>query len=157
MRIVVDTREQFPFVFSAYPGVELVAGTLNCGDCSLPGLEDRIAIERKSLADFIGSISSGRERFENELRRAANHQCFKIVVEGASYEDVCAGGYGSKMSSYAVVQTIRAWEMRYRCPIKFYRTRAGAEAEVYESLRLYLEHESRRAKSVLKLLKKEAA
>lgn len=156
MRILVDTREQFPFGFTGLP-VELVSGTLNCGDYSLPGLEDRIAIERKSLPDFLGSISSGRARFENELRRAAHHECFKIVVEGASYEDVCDGRYSSRMRPYAVVQTIRSWEMRHRCPIKFYRTRAGAEAEVYESLRLYLGHESRRAKRVLKLMGEVAA
>ena len=59
--IIIDTREQRPWVFPAYAAVRV--GTLKQGDYALEG-DDRYAIERKSLEDFIGTIFSGWERFK---------------------------------------------------------------------------------------------
>ncbi len=73
MKIVRDSREQSPFHFedARFDGVEVIEGTLTTGDYSIAGLESRVAVERKSLADFIGSISTGRERFEREVDQGA--------------------------------------------------------------------------------------
>lgn len=65
MKIIVDTREQAPFTFAheRYQ-VELETGALALGDYSLAGLSDRVAVERKSLADLVqfsvlaGSVSA---------------------------------------------------------------------------------------------------
>ena len=59
--IIIDTREQRPWVFPAYVAVRV--DTLKQGDYALEG-DDRYAIERKSLEDFIGTIFSGWERFK---------------------------------------------------------------------------------------------
>ena len=53
--IVIDSREQKPFRFS--PGIETVTAALKAADYSLLGLEDDVAIERKSLSDLLGSIT----------------------------------------------------------------------------------------------------
>jgi ERCC4-type nuclease len=47
MKILIDTREQIPFNFSRY-GVQTETDALPVGDYSIPGFEDRVAIERKS-------------------------------------------------------------------------------------------------------------
>jgi ERCC4-type nuclease len=65
MRILIDTREQAPLDFSRWPGVTVEVGTLNAGDYSLRGLEDRFALERKSISDLVGSVTTGRERLNS--------------------------------------------------------------------------------------------
>ena len=54
MLIVVDTREQTPFEFR-HEKYETTTkqGTLSVGDYSLAGLEDKVAVERKSLPDLV--------------------------------------------------------------------------------------------------------
>lgn len=137
MKIIVDTREQAPYEFSSY-GVEVVPGTLPTGDYSLPRFEDVIAVERKSLPDFIGSISSGRERFEREMRRAMILRHFKVVVE-ATMEQICTGDYLSKMNPKAVRNTVISWQQRFGVHFCFCATRAGAEYETFHTLRLFHE------------------
>lgn len=59
MRIVIDSREQAPFLFEGY-GAEVGPGALAAGDYSLCGLESLVAVERKSLADL--TMRLGREQ-----------------------------------------------------------------------------------------------
>ena len=63
--IVIDTREQAPWTFNKGLVVERFGaafptevGTLDTGDYSVRGLEDRVRIERKSLDDFVRSVMS---------------------------------------------------------------------------------------------------
>lgn len=88
--ILVDTREQLPWSFGApdKPAIVEVRG-LKLGDYSLEGLVEWVAIERKSLADFCGSISSGRERFFTELESMQRESiAIRAVVVEASALDV---------------------------------------------------------------------
>lgn len=82
LRIIIDTREQTPWGF---PDDEVIAvrGTLTAGDYALDK-DDRFAIERKSLDDFLGTISTGWERFNRELERmdAARFVAKVVIVEG---------------------------------------------------------------------------
>ncbi len=82
MKIVVDTREQTPWAFPC-DLAESVRGTLTEGDYALEG-DDGFAIERKSLSDFLGTISTGWERFKRELNRmdAKGFPTKVIIVEG---------------------------------------------------------------------------
>jgi hypothetical protein len=91
VKIIIDTREQAPFEVTRFPNVETERGTLATGDYSLPGFEDCVAIERKSLDDLIACLQgSNRERFERELQRARHYNLFAVVVE-ASLDDVRSG------------------------------------------------------------------
>ena len=81
MKIIRDTREQAPFTFDGYD-CEVQAGRLTTGDYSLAGIEDRCAVERKSLDDLLGCLTGeGRVRFERELARADVLDSFAVVVE----------------------------------------------------------------------------
>jgi ERCC4-type nuclease len=87
---LVDSREQMPlFLFENHPnwfcGEQLVA--LKAGDYSVEGMEDILALERKSMADAIGSTMAGRERFIRSCARLGKFRWKAILIE-ASYEDM---------------------------------------------------------------------
>lgn len=150
MIILVDTREQRPFAFADNPrfeGVIAKPATLTVGDYSLPGLEDKIAVERKELGDLIQCLGFERERFERELARARGLDAFMVVVE-ASYVDIAHGNYRSRFNPHAALQSIAAFMCRYRCPFLLAGTRAGAEYATYSFLRQYLKDAARRYKLI---------
>ena len=66
MRILVDKQEKTPFSFP--DGIETRRAHLVNGDYALEG-DGSFSIERKSLSDFLGTISSGWEQFEHEMYR----------------------------------------------------------------------------------------
>jgi ERCC4-type nuclease len=83
MKILIDTREQMPFIFNGYE-VDSESATLPVGDYSLPGFEDRVSIERKSLNDLLGCLmNSNRDRFERELAKGRHYDLFCVVIEAA--------------------------------------------------------------------------
>lgn len=57
--IIIDNREKTPLTFEHFPSR---CGTLQSGDYSLAGHEGRFTVERKSVADLIGSLTAGREK-----------------------------------------------------------------------------------------------
>ena len=74
---VIDTREQLPLELP----LRSITGTLPTGDYSVSGFEDLICVERKSLPDLIGCMTSGRTRFEKELQRMKAYDARCVVVE----------------------------------------------------------------------------
>src|SRR4030042_1436470 len=105
MKILIDTREQMPFSFKGYE-VEPEPATLPCGDYSLPGFQDRVAVERKELNDLIGCLmDDNRARFERELARARHYDLFAVVVE-APLSAVSQGRYRSEMKAQAALPRI---------------------------------------------------
>lgn len=82
--IVIDTNEQLPYTFQeqvARGEVGIVQASLYTGDYSLVGFENRVSVERKSLGDAFGTIGGGRDRFDDEMDRAAAFEYFAIVIE----------------------------------------------------------------------------
>lgn len=75
---IIDTREKLPLNLSP---LQMVRGTLTTGDYSAKGLEDVIAIERKSLADLVQCVGRERERFEKEVQRLLAYPVRALVVE----------------------------------------------------------------------------
>lgn len=149
MKIIIDTREQTPFGFSTFE-CEAQAGTLTTGDYSLAGLEDRVAVERKSLDDLMGClVGDGRDRFERELARARGLDAFAVVVE-ASFQDMAEGRYRSRMKPHAALQSVLAFQVRHGCPFIWASTRAGAEYAAFHFLRHYLREAQERLKAVVK-------
>jgi DNA excision repair protein ERCC-4 len=153
MRILVDTREHSPFSFRGYE-VRPEPATLPTGDYSLPGFEDRAAIERKSLDDLISCLmGNNRERFERELTRGRRYELFAIVVE-AALSDVSRGNYKSEMKPHAAMQSIIAFQVRYGVPFLWCENRAGAEYYTYWLLSKYLREIEERYRLAMKNTKK---
>ena len=81
MRILIDSREQAPFIFASYE-VKPEVAALPIGDYSLPGFTDKVAIERKELNDLISCLMNGnRDRFERELAKTRHFDLFAVVVQ----------------------------------------------------------------------------
>jgi len=79
--IISDTREQLPWLFPENLVINC-RGTLKTGDYALQGDEEHFAIERKALGDFLGTISTGWERFLREIGRMDKFVCKVIIIEG---------------------------------------------------------------------------
>ncbi len=147
MKIVIDSREQSPFTFGGYD-CELVRGALATGDYSLACLEHQTAIERKSLDDLLGCLTSGRERFTRELERARGMSAFAVVVE-ADWLDLVEGRYRSRMAPAAAVASVLSMSMKNRVSFHFCGSREQAEAVTYHLLRLYLQSAEKRLRAIV--------
>lgn len=117
--IIVDTREQLPYSFD---GMGIVVPTvvhgLPSGDYSIQGMEELIAIERKSLDDLYGSVTWGRRRFETEIGRLDELPGFAAVVIEADWRDIVSPlehrpGWINQTDPKSVVGTINSWSIRY--------------------------------------------
>ena len=111
MIILIDTREQKPFIFPK--GITTWKTGLTTGDYSVKGGEGRngICIERKSINDLFVTYTSNRERFNEELARM-KELSFKAVIVEASYSRVCKGiewcfAQGDLIASYFVADCMK--------------------------------------------------
>lgn len=115
--IVVDTREQEAYSFDL-ERVAVVRRALPAGDYSLEGLEDRVAVERKTLDDFVATVIRGRKRFHRELLRLREYEAACIVVE-ASLVDVLAGHYRAGVHPNAVLGAVVSIVIDHGIPVFF--------------------------------------
>ncbi|MDR1922240.1 MAG: hypothetical protein LBS31_10945 [Candidatus Adiutrix sp.] len=150
MMIVIDSREQNPFTFAEREDVETIVGTLQTGDYSLQGLEDRIALERKSLNDLTSClIGANRERFERELCRGRGLEFFAVVVE-ASFGELASKQYWGGLNPHAAAQSVIAFQIRHQVNFIWAGSRRSAEYFVYWTLSKFLREAETRYKTILK-------
>ena len=150
MTILVDSREQKPFFFEHERyDVQIQPGALTVGDYSLAGLQDKVAVERKSLPDLVGCLGRERERFERELQRGAALDAFAVVVE-AAWADLAGGNFRSQLNPHAACQSVLAFMSRYRTPFLFAGSRPAAEYATWGFLRQFLEGARKRWASIVK-------
>ena len=147
MKIVIDNREQTPLDFKPYD-CTVERGSLSTGDYSLAGLQDIVAIERKSLPDLVACLmGEQRERFERELARGRGLECFAIIVE-AAMQDVRNHAYRSKMKPHAVLQSVLAFQVRYRVPFVWAGSPEGAAYATFWTLAKFLREQELRLKAI---------
>ena len=120
--VVVDNREQKPYHFPQFE-----VKTLATGDYSIVGLEDRIAIERKSGPDAYASLGKGRARFERELERLAQFDYAAIVIE-SSLKGFLQPPAFSRLYPKAAVNSLIAWSIKYGVHVFFADDRRHANA-----------------------------
>lgn len=81
--IIIDTREKTPLEFQH---LNAVRGTLTTGDYSIKGFTNSFMVERKSMADLVGSLTQGRERFFRELERMRGAKFARLLIIGTKGE-----------------------------------------------------------------------
>ena len=128
LRIVVDSRERQPWLFRAFPSVMTVRATLDAGDYKAEG--SAFVVERKTGADFLSSISWGRERFERELARMQAAGGGVIVVEADLHELLhgAANRGGARVHPNAILGSVASFLVRFGVPVLFASNRDDAEA-----------------------------
>lgn len=132
-RIVQDTREQTPWRFDTYvdpygkkhPEIPSVVRKLDQGDYAVEGLEHVACLERKTLSDFIGSLTFGRRRFEDEMERLVGYERAAIVVE-AEFTDVFEGLYRSAAKPVSLIGSVAAIDVRWGVVTHFVGNRGNA-------------------------------
>lgn len=123
VQILIDSREQIPYSFGDMP---TVSATLDQGDYSVAGLADRLAIERKSLSDFVSCIGPERDRFKRELVRLRGLEHRAVVIE-TTLGEIEQHQYRSKTTPQSVVGSILSWQMTYGVPFVLAGDRARGE------------------------------
>ena len=122
--ILTDTREQEPYSFDPrLAATERRA--LPAGDYSVAGLEGVVAVERKSLDDFVSTVIHSRERFRNELRKLESYRAACVVVE-AGVVDVLLHRYRGEAHPNAVLGNALSVILDYRIPVFFCSNRQAA-------------------------------
>ena len=132
--IVVDTRESLPLGF---PGSTRKA--LATGDYSVVGMEERVAIERKTLGDFYTCVGRERARFQRELERLAAMVYPAVVIE-ASLSDVLHGHEFSRVHPTSAIGSILGWSVKHRLPFFLAENRRRCRSMVYHLLRHFWRH-----------------
>lgn len=115
--VVIDTREQEPYGFDP-DRVAPVRRALPAGDYSLVGHETRVAVERKTLEDFVTTVIRHRRRFARELAKLAGYDLGCVVVE-ATLEDVAAHRYRSGAHPHAVFGATLSMVVDHGVPVFF--------------------------------------
>jgi DNA excision repair protein ERCC-4 len=124
LAIVVDTREQEPYAFES-PRVTSVRMALPAGDYSIAGLETVVAVERKTLDDFVSTVIWSRERFRRELERLGTYAAACVVVE-ADLRDVLTGNYWSEAHPSSVLGAVLSIIVDSGVPVFFCSDRHAA-------------------------------
>jgi ERCC4-type nuclease len=142
--IIIDTREKIPYEFQSSPSIR---GKLDAGDYSISGHEGKIAVERKSLSDFVNTIIHCKDRFRGELKLLAAMDRSCIVVEGdlSSVVDGTFAGNASPSSIFGIAISII---IDMNVPIFFCSDRAAAREFVERYLGRWWRNEMMREKVV---------
>ena len=112
--ILIDSREQEGYMFS----VPSARRKLDAGDYSIEGFEGRIAVERKSMADFVNTVIRGRKRFHKELIKLATYEAACVVVE-CSFRDLIEGQYRSDAHPKALIGSVMSIIVDFGVPVYF--------------------------------------
>lgn len=115
--VVIDTREQEPYSFDSRLAAA-VRRALPAGDYSVEGLEERVAVERKTLDDFVSTVIHSRSRFREELRKLGGYRAACVVVE-AGLLDVLQQRYRGEAHPNAVLGSALSIILDFGVPVFF--------------------------------------
>lgn len=124
LTLILDTREQDGLDFSKFRDVDVVRQGLKTGDYSIQGYEDTICFERKSVADLVGTLIGGHERFLREMDRMKDFKIKYILVEqsaGAVYRYCSKLGWEYKFDT--IMQSLLAYAYHYQVRVRFCKDR----------------------------------
>ena len=132
LMVVVDTREQTPWAFDPQT-VEVISKALPAADYSLVGLEDRVALERKSLSDLVNTVIRDWIRFRKELYRLSGYDVAAIVVE-ANLEQIVQHEYESEANPLSVIGRVHGIFLDHGIPVFFWGNHQLAAAMAHRFL-----------------------
>lgn len=172
LKILIDTREQYPFSFSGFRtdaaqgGGPMIVQTErrslgnSAGDYSAEGLVDYAHVERKSREDAWGTVlgwGERREQFQATLQFLAEIPAGLVVVEctmGDALKNMPARGAKSQTTNRKIFfRQIMAWIADYGVPWLLLDDRSLAEHATYR----HLEREWRKQQQEAKRAAVEAA
>jgi len=130
--IIADSREQLPYAFESRWAVT-IRRALPAGDYSVEGWETSVAVERKTLEDFVHSVIRDRKRFKKELAKLSEYPHSCVVVE-ASLTDVLLVRYPSGAHPNSVFGAVVSIIIDHGIPVYFCGDRQAARKFTQEYL-----------------------
>lgn len=131
MKIITDSREKLPYWKDNVQN-------LSVGDYTTEKLKGKMHIERKSLQDLYGTITSGNQRFKAELFRAAWERIrIEVYVEGSREDFINKNfpkGSDRKFSTDGLDRLIKTFEKKYHLTFHWCKNRQQAKKLVMERL-----------------------
>ena len=128
--LIIDSMEQKPYSFKSFRKwfASIERRKLLAGDYSIGGLEDRVAVERKSLQDLFSCCSpyGSRDAFVWACERLSQLDFAAMVIEGSISKILRSTEYSS-MHPNAVFGTVQALAVRWGIQPWFAPTRVVAE------------------------------
>lgn len=115
LTIIRDTREKLGcgWKFNATANCNgTVEKKLETGDYSIEGMEHLIMIERKTIADLWGTLTSQKERFIAEMERALAIPSRYLIIEG-TMRDIFQGCYFSRVTPEYILSSLTTLEQKY--------------------------------------------
>jgi hypothetical protein len=88
LKFIIDTREQR---IIDLPNFQVQK--LDYGDYSIVDNKFGVFVERKSLVDFIGTLSQGYERFKRELEKCHDDLHYMVIIIEEKYSDLQSFNY----------------------------------------------------------------
>jgi ERCC4-type nuclease len=159
MGIIIDTREQLPYFISPEgsplratwrhpipPEVVFIRRKLEWGDYALEGFEAEYAIERKTAADFLGSITSGHDRLRAEVERATGRVI--MMIETGSFKEIMQPTRHSRVHPNSVEGVILSWVVKHGVIPILGGSRHESERRTWELLRKYWLEKQKSAEEV---------
>ena len=167
-KILVDTREQFPYTFDGitadakqkYAPLAITTDwhTLKTGDYSIAGFENDVCVERKSLEDLYSTLGQRREQFKAEHERMAMMQVFGgaccVVIEADWPTILYSPPEFSRLVPKVVFRTYLAWQQRYRIPWIAVTDRRMAEITAFRFLERFWRDREAEAKQARRRAKR---
>ncbi len=135
-RIIIDTREQEGWTFDC----PTIRRKLDAGDYSVDGLESAVAVERKSLKDFVSTVIHDFARFAAEVEKLSSLETACVVVE-ADLDDVLRGLAADECrgaSPESVMGAAVHVGLRYGVPVFWCGSRQAACAFTDAFLRMFV-------------------
>ncbi len=143
LTIIVDTREQVPFIFSSIePKPNVIYKGLPTGDYTLQGYESQVIIERKSKPDLFGSCGQGRDRLRREFARLSEFDYAALVIECSLADIFLKPPTYTKMNPKSIFRTLLSWSIRYGVHVWTPPDRVFAEKLTYILLAQYFRQHS---------------
>ena len=165
-KILIDTREQKPWSFEGisidasetsakyskgtkYQVQTEVRGLGNSrGDYTVEGYEDRISIERKSIADLQGTLlafGSRRDAFDRELEWLNSIDCAAVVIEGTLAQALRVKQRGKRspeLSAKLLHRRMLSCKVKYpKVSFLFCSNRQLAEVTAFRLLQMFVKKE----------------
>jgi ERCC4-type nuclease len=128
--LVIDTREQNPLCGNV-KGLTVCRDTLQNGDYSIRGFEDRFAVERKKVSDFYTFVGRERRRTVEKLKRFKQIDFSGLVIE-ASLDELLTPQMYTQVSPETARQFLVSVNVRYGIHVFYDRHRKNIEMWVLD-------------------------
>lgn len=145
-KIIIDTREQFPYEFKHSKSFTKEVRKLDEGDYGLEvdGIIQPIIVERKSAGDLFGTLTKGHKRFINEIKRAKDKNLLMYVVVDAPYRSIYEGkfpnSFRSKVKGFVIAKICHSIELKYKIKFVFCQDRQESQRFIQDLFNSFIKH-----------------